>query len=209
MLNKTFEKEICKVTIDPIYSIQTARLYIRQTFKNDLDNFISLYGDEKVMEKYTDGNIRNPERIKIMIDINIKRWEEKNPYSSMSIFDKETNEFMGNIFISSFERSDNTGLLGFLFHQKFWNKGFAKEAAFALTNVFIPYITSVSNIETINEIIAYARPDNLASNKILQFCGFELSEVVEKFGAERFKYSLTLERLKNIRCNREQNTLCI
>lgn len=209
MLNKSIENKTSKITIDPIYSIETARLYIRQTFISDLDDFISLYGDEKVMEKYADGNTRTPERIKIMIDINIKRWEEKNPYSSMSIFDKETKEFMGNIFISTFERSDNAGIFGFLFHQKFWNKGFAKEAAFALTNVFIPYITSVSNIETINEIIAYARPDNLASNKILQFCGFELNEVVEKFGAERFKYGVTLERLKSLRCNSEQNTICI
>ncbi|MBA8666465.1 GNAT family N-acetyltransferase [Holosporaceae bacterium 'Namur'] len=209
MLDKFNEKEICKITIDPIYSIEMVRLYIRQTFISDLNDFISLYGDEKIMEKYTDGNIRNPERIQTMIDINAKRWEEKNPYSSMSIFDKKTKEFIGNIFISTFERSDNTGLLGFLFHQKFWNKGFAKEAGFALTNVFISYIISVSNIETINEIVAYARVDNLASNKVLQFCGFELNEIVEKFGAERFKYSLTLEKLNNIRCNREQNTICI
>lgn len=180
----------------PVFFIKTLNLYIRQTFKEDLDYFISLYGDRDVMEKYAEGTIRDSDKITAMIDINTKRWQDGDPYSSMSIFKADTKQFIGNIFVSTFNRTDNTALLGYLIHREHWHKGYAKESVLALINHFIPRILKIKKIKPITKIIAYSRVDNIYSQKILEAAGFQIDDIVYKYGWERFQYGITIENLK-------------
>lgn len=189
-LNKKVE-----IKLFPLVCIQTDRLIIQQTNNEDLDDFIKLYSDAKVMEKYSDGKVRDRERVKRMIDINVKRWEQKNYYSSLSIFNKETKDFIGQIFISTYERDDKTAILGIILHEKFWGQSYGKEAVYNVVHHYIPFIRNIKSQEEIREIVAYSRTDNIPSQKILENSGFELSDKVKMFGAERFRFVISTENL--------------
>jgi [ribosomal protein S5]-alanine N-acetyltransferase len=193
----TSSSEQILIGTHPVFFINTINLYIRQTFKKDLIFFVSLYRDRDVMEKYAEGTIRDSDRITNMIDINTKRWQDGNPYSSMSIFKIDTKQFIGNIFVSTFNRSDNTALLGYLIHREHWNKGYAKEAVLAVINHFIPHILKIKTVNKIIKIVAYSRIDNIYSQKILEAAGFQIDDIIYKYGWKRFQYGLTIENLKN------------
>ena len=144
------------------------------------------------MEKYAEGSVRGPEKIRNMISINIDRWQNGNPYSSLSIFKNDTGEFIGNIFISTYNRSDNTGILGYLIKHEQWSKGYGKEVVLATVKHYTSQLLGIRETDSITKIIAYTRLDNIYSQKILDAAGFNIENKTNKFGIDRLKYGLNI-----------------
>ncbi len=172
---------------------ESSRLIIRALTLNDQHNYQKLYAHTKVMSSYADGQPRSAARIAKMVQINLERWANHNPFSCMTIELKENKQFIGSIFISTFERYDNTGLLGYLILPEYWACGYATEAVKAVIQDYLPLVNQGQYAEKIAAVYAYTKPNNLASIKILEKTGFTKNNIAHKFGAERLEYILLLQ----------------
>lgn len=171
---------------------ETSRLMVRRVQLDDIPNYHKLYGSELVMANFSDGKTRSAARVDIMILLNLQRWAQNNPFSCMTITRKENGDFIGIIFVSTVDRLDGTGLLGYLLLPEYWQQGYASEAVAGLLTQYIPAVNQGQYAERISAIYSYAKPGNIASMKILEKVGFQQQQLVEKFGGQRFEYVLQL-----------------
>jgi|GEM_PF-5485576 RimJ/RimL family protein N-acetyltransferase len=172
--------------------LETERLMIRAIAQQDEENYQNLYQNPEVMLSYADGKPRSTAGIRRTVEINIERWAKGNPFSCMTIEHKASKDFMGSIFISTYGREDNTGILGYLLLLKYWRQRYATEAVMAMFNEYLSQVNKGQYPEQITSVVAYASSLNVASVRILEKAGFQKINEVEKFGAKRNEYRLWL-----------------
>lgn len=73
-------------------------------------------------------------------------------------------EFIGEAYFDTLDTGEVK--VGYLFHKKFWKKGYATEVLNAMLN------WAKSNIDA-DYIIAYADKENTSSFKVMEKCGME------------------------------------
>lgn len=161
-------------------TIETERLRMRsvESSEEEVDRFSVLFGDSEVMAKFGMGKIYSREKIKEKIDsVWADRWRRKFPYSALAVFEKETGEFMGGVFVDvclfSSENPGESGLC-FLFHKKFWKKGFATEAVAAVIEDFLPATIQEGHTvrgRTLETVYAAVRSDIPSAAKVLRSLG--------------------------------------
>jgi len=138
----------------------SSRLDFRQFSVNDAEEFYLLNSDPIVM-KYT-GDLPFAS-----IDASKKFLEEYDPYSSTdfgrwTVLLKNTNTVLG---WCGLKRLNDTEVdLGYRYHQKYWNEGFATEAA-------IKCIEQGFSRYHLDEIIGRTAIENKASIRVLQKAG--------------------------------------
>lgn len=178
------------------FYLETARLIIRPVKMEDELYYQKLYQSPEVMSLYSEGKPRKQAAIRRTVEINIDRWERGNPFSCMTIELKESHEVIGSIFISTFARNDNTGILGYLLLPEYWRQGYASEAVKFIIENYLPQIKDGQYPEQITSVFAYAKSENTASIRILKKIGFREISKVQKFGSERNEYKLYLDDIK-------------
>ena len=156
-------------------TIDTERLHIRsiESTEEDLARLASLFGDENVMDKFFTGQPITPDETRGWVDDWTTRWRENNPYSAFAIFSKDTKDFLGMAVMGL---SDTPGVsqLSYLFHPRYWNKGYASETAAALVTEYAPATVQQGYAlegKPLERIVATARVDNPASFRILEKVG--------------------------------------
>lgn len=180
-------------------TIDTNRLHMRSIQSTDFDHYISLFEDKNVMEKFgNNGKTLSEEEIEIRInDIWINRWHNKDPYSGLSIFKSDTNDFIGHIVLGHGDEPGESEL-AYLFHQKYWGKGYGSEAVNAVVKEYAQ-ATIKENYKLegkqLKKIVAYTKSDNPASVKILKKAGMHLDSIEERYESIRHKYSITINTL--------------
>lgn len=177
------------------FYLETARLIIRPVKIEDELYYQKLYQNSEVMSSYAEGHPREQAIIKRTVEINVDRWERGKPFSCMTIELKESHEFIGSIYISTFARNDNTGILGYLLLPQYWGQGYASEAVKFLIEKYLPQINNGQYSEQITSVFAYANPANIASIRILKKMGFCEIGQMQKFGTERNEYQLSLDSI--------------
>lgn len=182
-------------------TIETDRLYMRsvRSEKKDYEQYASLFGDSKVMAKFSFGQPLLPKEIRSRIDnIWAKRWLKNDPFSAFAVFKKDTGKFVGHVILG---HGDAPGIaeLAYLFTPSEWGKGYGSEASAAIVNKYALATISKGYLidgSPLTKIIATARPDNPASIRILEKLGMHLIQKVEKFGSDRNLYSINIEELR-------------
>lgn len=177
-------------------TIETENLLIRSVLPQDLDECIRLWGDEKVMATFGNGEpiVDIPERMPNWL----RRWNNGNPFSPLSIFEKDTNKFLGNALLTSGEKGEVE--LGAVLNVFSWKLGVATKVGTAIVEYYVPQLIQKeykSGDEIIKSIFATARKDNHASNKLLEKWGMEKDKDVEKHGATRNFYRKDLSKPQN------------
>lgn len=178
-------------------TINTIRLHMRSVEPDDCDAYTSLYADKEVVQKYSTGETKTKEEIRSRInDIWVKRWREKDPYSSLAVFTK-SNEFVGQVTLG---HGDNPGVaeLAGIGNKNYWQNGYGTEAAMAVVQEYGPALVKEGYTlegKELTAITATARPDNPGSFKILEKLGMKLvgRKEIEKYKAERLLYSIDLK----------------
>lgn len=176
-------------------TIDTKRLHIRsiQPTETEYGNYASLFGDQKVMEKFATGQTKTKEEIRKIHDIWIKRWHEGDPYSGFTVFKKDTNDFLGHVCLG--HRGPGEAEIGYLFHRAYWGKGYGSEAVTAIVKEYAPATVQEGYVlkgKVLKKINATTRPDNPASIRILEKVGMNFEGIEKKYGALRHHYSLIL-----------------
>jgi ribosomal-protein-alanine N-acetyltransferase len=144
------------------YLIKTKQLGLRSMLKEDISFLEELDKDPVVKEYFPEGTLSSGE-IKGQVLQCIENCEVKS-LPCFVIFRLKDGEFVGEAYFDQLDTGEIK--VGYLFHRKFWHKGYATEVlkgllAWAKNNINSEYI------------IAYADKDNKASFRVMEKCGMK------------------------------------
>lgn len=191
--------------------IETKRLYMRSitSTEQDLNSYSRLLTDRDVISTFGSGTQKTEEEIKKKIDeVWVKRLHQDNPYSALAVFKKESNHFVGHLILGPTKIAGQAKLAGICLQEE-WDKGFAKEAASAIIQMFAPatveegYLIEGQSVDPLEEkeekaldtVIATPQRDNAPALSILKDLGFKKISEQEKNGVTRSLYSTCLSKL--------------
>jgi RimJ/RimL family protein N-acetyltransferase len=158
---------------------ETERLILRQMTEEDTDAMLLVFSDPKVM-KYFGGVIFDRPRMEKWVAENLEHHQEHG-FSLWSVVLKETGEVIGDCGLETdtIEGELKVGL-GFDFQSKYWNQGYATEAAkAALAHGFATY--------GLDKIYGWIDPENKASQRVAEKAGMKVEKMVDRGGK---KYAL-------------------
>jgi GrpB-like predicted nucleotidyltransferase (UPF0157 family) len=162
--------------------LETKRLILKLPDYSDFDRIIALRSDPEVMKFIGDGSIQTKARVERFLSIAIP-YQEKYGFGFCSVFEKETDEFIGQagLFHKGFDDKQPDIELAYRLHKKYWNKGYATELAKALVR------WAFENL-TVDKIVSAAEPENIASQNVLLKSGFLFLGKKKWDGRELFYY---------------------
>lgn len=178
-------------------TIDTDRLRMRsvEAKEEDYRNYAGLFGDPEVMAKYSNGRPKVKEDIITRIrDTWAKRWDQNNPYSGLSVHNKETNEFLGHVVLGYGDAPGHSEI-AYLFRKEHWGMGYGSETVTAVVKEYAPATIKKGYAlrgKPLEKITATVRHDNPASERILKRIGMQKIGEERKYGALRYFYSIDI-----------------
>lgn len=161
--------------------IDTPRLYLRRFEKSDAENLYLLNLDPEVIQYTGDisfENILDAQRFLANYD-----HYEKYDFGRWAVIEKSSSEFLGWCGLK-YAPDCNEYDIGFRFFKKYWNKGFATEAANACVKLgFEKYQLKI--------IVGRARKENGASIKVLEKIGLKYNYEYDFDGKDGVLYSIS------------------
>ena len=145
--------------------IETRRLVLRLMTQNDLKAITRLFTDKNVMNAFNLVTL-DSEQIKTWLDRNLGH-QKKYGYGLFSAVLKTNNEVIGDCGL---EHTDFRGTLcveiGYDFLSKYWNQGYATEAASAVRD-FAVHVLKIDS----NSLCCFIRKNNIASRRVSEKIG--------------------------------------
>jgi len=163
------------------FLIKTEYLGLRFIRKEDITYLQGLDKDPEVKEFFPEGTLSNTE-IKEFINYSLSSCKKKN-LPCFVIFNLISNDFVGEAYFDELESGEIK--VGYLFHKKYWNKGYATEVLTAL------FAWAKAHIDT-DYIIGYADKDNAASFHVMENCGMEYYKDGHFLGMDCMFYRIKL-----------------
>jgi ribosomal-protein-alanine N-acetyltransferase len=143
--------------------LQTPRLILREINLTDAKAMLELNSDPEVMKYTGDVSFSSIEETRTFI-ANYPDYK-KSGFGRNAVLLKETGEFLGWCGLKKLK--DKTVDIGYRFHKRNWNKGYATESARAIIGYGF-------NNYDLTEIIGNAAEDNIGSIRVFQKLGMEL-----------------------------------
>ena len=162
-------------TMKPTF--ETERLRIRAPQENDRADFVAMSMDIDVMRFISDGNLTE-EGANEIADMSIDRADRT--YGAWTIEELSTGEFLGWVVLMPLDESDDIEV-GYGLVQTAWGRGIATEAARCLVDYGFGTLG-------LDEIVAITRPENVASQNVLQKVGLERDGFRDAYGVEGHFY---------------------
>lgn len=107
----------------------------------------------------------------------VKRWNSEIPFSAIAIRSRVNNDFIGYV-VMGFGSETESSEVAYIIREEMWGKGFGYESVGAVT-LFLSQVL-IRNQFRINEkkeefkrVVATSNILNIASQKILEKCGFK------------------------------------
>ena len=152
--------------------LETDRLILRELKLSDADAFFAMDNNPNVHKYLWNKPIYKIEETYEIIELVRKQYLE-NKIGRFAMISKETNEFIGWAGLKYNTEIVNNKInfydIGYRLDERFWGKGFASEASFA----WLKYAFETMKIQIME---AAAHSENIASNKILQKIGMQITE---------------------------------
>jgi RimJ/RimL family protein N-acetyltransferase len=152
--------------------LETDRLILREFQLSDAEAFFAMDSNPNVHQYLWNKPVQKIEETFEVIEFVRKQYID-NGIGRFAMISKETNEFIGWAGLKFNTEMVNNKVnfydIGYRLDEKFWGKGYASEASFAWLN----YAFETMKIKTIE---AAAHSDNVASNRILQKIGMQMTE---------------------------------
>lgn len=141
--------------------LETERTFLREMTADDAQNAFELNSDPLVIQFTGDVSFESVDEARAFLS----KYDhyKKYGFGRWAVISKETNEFLGWCGLKYTEELDEFDI-GFRFHQRFWNKGFASETARSCIQLGFEKF----NMET---IVGRAMKENLASIRVLEKSG--------------------------------------
>lgn len=157
----------------PIPSVTTERLVMRRFTRSDLDcvreAFYNFHVTEPMFfEGQTDGRLAEK-----FIDDTERGYEERTTFV-WAICDKNTDECMGAVGFNDIDERKLSAEIGYWLGERFWGKGYAKEAVSAMTRYGFEYMK-------LHRIYAKCGRENIASMKVLLHAGLKVEGLFKDY----------------------------
>lgn len=150
--------------MNPNVFLHTPRLTLRYYTMDDLDRLHALNTDEEVM-RYIRPIQTNLDKTRRDLVKMLSYYDQGQPVGYLAAELRETGEFIGSFALRDLDGTDKIEL-GYRLHQAYWAKGYATEGSQAL-------ITHAFTKENMTELVAVVRPEHVASQRVLEKCGFK------------------------------------
>ena len=152
--------------------LETDRLLLRELRLSDADAFFAMDNNPNVHRYLWNKPTQKIEET-IEIIAFVRKQYVDNGIGRFAMISKETNEFMGwaglKFNTEIVNNKTNFYDIGYRLDEKFWTKGYASEASFT----WLKYAFETIKIKTME---AAAHSENIASNRILQKMGMQMTE---------------------------------
>lgn len=142
------------------YLIKSQNLGMRFITKDDVQLLEDLEKDPAVKEFFSSGPLDHHEIHELVNDCVDKCKAENLP--CFAIFELESGELVGRAYFDRLKTGETK--VGYLFHKKFWGKGYATEVLQSLLDWAQQHIDA-------DHIVAYADKENEASLRVMEKCG--------------------------------------
>ncbi|MGB0431431.1 MAG: GNAT family N-acetyltransferase [Bacteroidia bacterium] len=149
--------------LKPVIIVRSKRLNLRELSENDAEYFYDLNSIEKVLRFTGDKPFKSIDKARLFLKQYVKTYTLNN-MGRWAVIKNSNNSFIGWCGLK--KHHDQLIDLGFRFYPKYWNQGFATEAAYKSLHY------GFSNLN-IKRIIANVQPQNKASIRVIEKLGFE------------------------------------
>lgn len=171
--------------------IKTDRLYLRRFSKEDLDAYAKIMGDHEVGKWFPKGDGYTYEEAKRSLDSILKHWD-KHGFGIWAITDKEKVVLLGRCGLNLIAETSEVEV-DFVLARDWWNRGYATEAAKAA-------LAYGFGILKLDRIIALAKPENIASRRVIEKIGMRYIKDAEYWGMICAYYGISkAEYTENVR----------
>lgn len=144
--------------------LETQRLIIKPSTPEDFDDLYAIQSDPDVMQ-YIGQGARSFDEVQESLK-NIIAHHQKHGFSFCSVFEKESNQLIGQAGLQYLAYDDHQPdiEIGYRLNKQYWGKGYATE----LTKALIAW--GFDNL-TVNKLVAVINPENEKSRKVLEKAG--------------------------------------
>ena len=169
------------------FIIETERLYLREMTGADFPLLCRHLQDAEVM--YAFEHAFSDEEIWEGIDKQIKRYENDG-FGVLAVILKENGELIGQCGLSMQPCEDReVPEIGYIFQKKYWNNGYATEAAIACREYAFDELK-------IDEVFSLIREDNIASQNVAKRNGMSIrkSYIKHYYGMDMPHYIFSVRK---------------
>ncbi|MEX1187727.1 MAG: GNAT family N-acetyltransferase, partial [Bacteroidia bacterium] len=165
-----------------ISSLETPRLLLREMRESDAESFFLLNEDPEVIKYTGDKEFLNKEDLRNFLLKYPSISYLKDGYGRWTCINKATDEIIG--WCGLRKQADGEIDLGYRFHKRFWNMGYATESGF---------YSLKTGFETLNldSIVAVANRENIGSWKVMEKLKMQFSHHREDQDAINKVYRIT------------------
>lgn len=164
--------------------LQTERLLFRRYIEEDLPFLRQLVEDPDVMRYIGDGQRKDEQYARSLYMRMHEQYRNFDDYGLHMLIHRETGERIGHAGIVAQVIDDCFEIeVGYWIHPRYWQQGYAYEAAAALTH----YATEECGIE---RLVSMMMKGNIASMRIAEKNGFTHEKTIVADGHEVYIYSL-------------------
>jgi RimJ/RimL family protein N-acetyltransferase len=162
-------------------SLETDRLILRMLAPDDFDALTRIFGKPNVM-KYLglEGNPMSREETENSLHSIIRHWQ-LHGFGRWVVVSKQSDAIIGCSGLRSYE---GTAELVYLIDEPYWGKGLATEIARACLDFGF-------RARDFKNIIAFARPGNAASRKVMEKIGMRFVRETTVFGVFVVQYEIS------------------
>lgn len=165
--------------------VETVRLRLRMFAPSDLDGLSRILSDPRVVAflGVEAGKPFSGAECEQVLDTAIAAWS-KYGFGRWAVIDKATGEMIG---LCGLRSREGTPELLYILAEAYWNKGLATEAAGACLRF------GFEELE-LSRIIAFTRPDHVASRRVLEKLGMSYEGEVREADVDGVLYAIAREQ---------------
>lgn len=161
--------------------LETQRLYLREMQPSDAENAYLLNLDPEVIQYTGDDAFESVEAARSFLEAYLSY--HLYGFGRWAVIRKEDDAFLGWCGLKYLPEEDQYDI-GYRFMQKYWNQGYATEAA-------LPCLALGFEKFGMQTIVGRARKENLASIKVLEKIGLSFVEDYEEDGESWVLYEIS------------------
>jgi RimJ/RimL family protein N-acetyltransferase len=167
--------------------IETNRLILRLMKENDFDAIMKVFTDKNVMKSFNLQSFSR-EQMKKWMDRNLDH-QNKYGYGLYSVILKSNQELIGDCGLEHTEFEEKPCVeIGYDFLSKYWNQGYATEAAKAVKDHAIEKL----NIDP-KSLCSFIRKNNKASQRVSEKIGMQKIKEYKTYDVDRYLYAFSKE----------------
>ncbi len=167
--------------------LETQRLVLQPLTVDDVDNLLGIFSDSEAMRYYP--ATKNRQETEAWIQWNLDSYSQQG-YGLWAAIFKDSGQFVGQcglVLQRNVEGQDEVEI-GYSFLRKYWNRGFATEAASASRDYGFEQFG-------LKRIVSLIHPQNRASRRVAEKVGMSYEKEIDRWNKRICVYAI--ERLSH------------